>query len=104
VFRGAAVLAESPLLGPLLEEWSDVFDAKVLPLLDPTTRALLGRCGQACRDAVLRSPKLPCAGRTAGVKLKVKEFVGSVSRLAWAKDNGCPWKAGADTRPLFGST
>jgi hypothetical protein len=61
--RGAAALADSPLLGPLLEEWSDVFDAEVLPLLDPTTRAVLGRCGQACRDAVLRNPKLACAGR-----------------------------------------
>jgi len=45
----------------------DVFDCVVLPLLDPATRALLGRVGQACRDAVLRSPKLPCAGRTVGV-------------------------------------
>ena len=42
---------------------------------------------------MLRSPKLPCAGRTAGVKLKVTEFVGSVSRLAWARGNGCPWVA-----------
>ena len=57
--RGADALADSPLLGRLLVgEWSDVFDYEVLPLLDPTTRALLGRVGQACRDAVLRSPKL----------------------------------------------
>jgi hypothetical protein len=53
---------------------------------------LLGRCGQACSDAVLRPPTLPCAGRS-GVKLNVKEFVGSVSRLAWARLNGCPWSA-----------
>jgi len=89
--RGAAALADSPLLGRLLGELTDVFDAEVLPLLDPTTRALLGRVGQACRDAVLRSHKLPCAGRTVGVKLQVEEFVWSVQLLAWAKANGCPW-------------
>ena len=37
------------------------------------------------------SSKLPCAGRTVGVKLQVEEFVGSVQLLAWAKENGCPW-------------
>lgn len=53
-------------------EWSDVFDAEVLPLLNPAaTRALLGRDGQECRDPVLRSPKLECTGRSAGVKLRV---------------------------------
>jgi len=89
--RGAAALADSPLLGRLLGEWSHVLDAKVLPLLDPATRTLLGQVGQACRDAVLRPPKRPCAGRTAGVPLKVEDFVRSVKLLAWAKDNGCPW-------------
>ena len=43
--RGAAALADSPLLGRLLEDLAAVFDAEVLPLLDPTTRALLGRVG-----------------------------------------------------------
>ena len=102
--RGAAALANSPLLGRLLEDLAAVFDAEVLPLLDPATRALLGRVGQACRDAVLRSPKLPCAGRTVGVTLKISKFVGSIARLTWARDNGCPWNAntccealGADT-------
>jgi hypothetical protein len=102
-FRGAAALAESPLLGPLLEQWSDVFDAKVLPLLDPTTRALLGRCGQACRDAVLRSPELPCAGRSVGVKLQIEAIVVSVALLAWAKGNGCPWKARNVVKPPLGA-
>jgi len=46
-FRGAAALADSPLLGPLLKEWSDVFDAEVLPLLDPTTRAGAARALRA---------------------------------------------------------
>ena len=63
----------------------------MLPLLDPITLAVFGRVGQACRDAVMRSPELPCAGRTVGVKFRVEEFVESVKLLAWAKDNGCPW-------------
>ena len=86
--RGATALADSPLLGRLLEEWSHVFDAEVLPLLDPTTRALLARVGQACRDAVLRSPKLPCAGRSVGVPLKVTAFVRTVNLLAWVPVGG----------------
>jgi hypothetical protein len=27
------------------------------------------------------------------VPLKLTDFVGSVERLAWAKDNGCPWES-----------
>jgi hypothetical protein len=88
---GADALADSPLVGRLLEEWAPVFDAKVLPLLDPTTLAVFGRVGEACRDAVLRSPELPCAGRTVGAEFRVEEFVESVKLLAWAKDNGCRW-------------
>jgi len=90
--RGAAALSDSPLLGRLLQDLPAVFDVEVLPRLDPTARALLGRCGQACRDAVLRSPDLPCAGRTLGLKLEVANFVGSVKLLAWAKAKGCPWR------------
>jgi len=90
--RGAAALSDSPLLGRLLLDLPAVFDAEVLPRLDPTTRALLGRCGQACRDAMLRSPDLPCAGRIVGLKLDVADFVGSVKLLAWAKTKGCPWR------------
>ena len=33
----------------------------------------------------------PCAGKSAGVPLRVRDFVGSSKRLAWAKWNGCPW-------------
>jgi hypothetical protein len=89
--RGAAALANSPLLGRLLEELSAVFDAEVMPRLDPAARALFGRAGNACRDAVLRCPALPCAGRTAGVRLEVDSFIASVQLLAWARANGCPW-------------
>jgi len=34
----------------------------------------------------------PRAGEGGAAPLKVKEFVGSVARLEWAKDNGCPWQ------------
>ena len=78
-------------MGRLLEEWAPVFDAKVLPLLDPITLAVFKRVGEACRDAVLRSPDLPCAGRTVGVEFMGEEFVESVKLLAWAKVNGCRW-------------
>ena len=98
----------SPLLGPLLEEWSDVLAAEVLPWLPPTDLAMFARVGPATRAAVVYS-ELPRAGARggwrprwrvagggfleAGPLLKVEDFVGSVERLAWAKDNGCPWNA-----------
>ena len=88
--RGAAAHADWQLLGGLLLDLTDVFDCEVLPLLDPTTGARLARVGLACRDAVLRCPKLPCAGRTVGVKLQVDDFVGSVVLLAWSVVNACP--------------
>ena len=91
--RGADALADSPLMGPLLGELRAVFDSEVLPRLGGTDCAVFGRVGQACRDAVLRSPELACAGRTVGVKFRVKDFVGSVKRLTWAKDNRCRWDA-----------
>ena len=58
-----------------------MFNAKVLPLPDPVTRALLGRFGQACRDAALRNPKPKCAGRTVGVKLQ------SGCELRWVRQD-----------------
>jgi len=83
----------SPLLGRLLDEWPDLFEAEVLPRMDPTTRAVLAQVARAGRDAVRLPPDLACAGRTVGVRLKLAEFVGSAGRLAWAKANGCPWEA-----------
>ena len=62
-------------------------------MLDPITLAVFGQVGQACRDAVLRSPELSCAGRTVGGEFRVEDFVESVKWLAWAKDNGCRWDA-----------
>ena len=69
--RGAYALADSPLLGRLLQELPAVFDAEVLPLLDPTARALLARCGQACRVG----PAGHRSSRQKGAsQLKTREF------------------------------
>jgi hypothetical protein len=81
----------SPLLGPL-EEWPDILAVEVLPRLGPTDLALFARVGRVSRAAVVASG-LPRAGATGGALLKVEDFVGSVERLAWARDNGCPWNA-----------
>jgi len=83
----------SPLLGSLMDEWSGLFEAEVLPRMDPTSRAILAQVNRAGRDAVRLPAGLACAGRTVGVPLKLVDFVGSVERLAWAKANGCPWVA-----------
>ena len=72
------------LVGWLLDKLPDVFQMAVLPLLDPTDRALLGRASRVCRDAV---------GPSWDVKLSVKAFLTSVEMIAWAKDNRCPWTA-----------
>jgi len=79
----------SPLLGPLIE-LPEVFAAEVLPHIDPTGRALVARVGRGSRAVVVVSG-LPRAGTTVGLPLKIKDFVGSVELLAWAKENGCPW-------------
>jgi hypothetical protein len=85
----------SPLLGSLMENWSSLFEAEVLPRMDHTSRAVLAQVNRAGRDAVRLPADHACApaGRTVGVPLKLMDFVGSVGRLAWAKGNGCPWVA-----------
>jgi hypothetical protein len=85
----------SPLLGSLTEDWSGLFEAEVLPRMDPTSRAVLAQVNRAGRDAVRLATDLACspAGRTVGVPLKVADFVWSVGQLAWARENGCPWEA-----------
>ena len=98
-----AELPEDEMLGWLREaglitypsrllELPEVFAAEVLPRVDPTGRALLARVGHGCRAAVVASG-LPCAGTSKMVPFKVEEFLGSIERLAWAKENGCPWVA-----------
>jgi len=90
-------LRESGLItypSPLLEglrggELPEVFAAKVLPRLDFTDLAMFGRVGKASRTAVVSSG-LPRAGATMEVPLQLEQVVGSVERLAWARENGCP--------------
>jgi hypothetical protein len=41
--------------------------------------------------AVVVANELPRAGQWGAVPLKLADFLGSIERLAWAKDNGCPW-------------
>jgi hypothetical protein len=79
-------------LHDLLEDLPDLFTAEVLARLDPADLAMLAQVGHPWLAAVVASPDLPRAGRTAGVPLTLSEFVGSVARLAWAKANGCPWE------------
>lgn len=84
-----------------LAEVPAVLETHVLTRLNLTDLAMLSRTSSACREAVVNSG-LPRAGTEvpAGVagaswrrrwRLKVDDFVGSVARLSWAKDNGCPW-------------
>ena len=64
----------------------------MLPRLDPTDIAIFGRVGKASRAAVLSSG-LPHAGANIGAGVpffELRNFVGSVERLAWARDNKCP--------------
>jgi len=92
VLRQAGLITyPSPLLGPLLA-LPAVFEAEVLPRLEPAGRALVARVGRASRAVVVASG-LPRAGTTGGVPLKIKDFIGTVELLAWAKENGCPWVA-----------
>jgi hypothetical protein len=79
-----------PLLDRLLEKLPEVLERFVLPELDPTDLAMLARAGKGWRATVVSS-NLPCAGKTAGSRLKLDAFCRSFQRLAWAKANGCPW-------------
>jgi len=87
----------SPILD-LLQRFPDLFAQKVLAHLDPIDRTFLAQTGGACRAAVAASD-LPRAGtrrevlgRTVWVVThRLVRFCTSVERLAWAKNNGCPW-------------
>ena len=91
-------LPQPPLLA-LLEDLPDFFVKEVLGRLDPTDRAVLAQVGWPWLAAVVRAAsedRLPCAGKSRGVPLKLVDFVGSVARLRWAKVNGCPWGGDGD--------
>jgi len=83
--------APSELLAPLLDEWRDVLAKHVLARLDPTDCAMLARVGKPWL-AVVVANNLTRAGKVGAVPLNLVNFIGSVERLAWAKDNGCPWE------------
>jgi len=51
---------------------------------------LLAQVGRPWLAAVVDSG-LPRAGKGGAAPLVLREFVGSVKRLAWAKNNGCLW-------------
>ena len=57
---------------------------------DPTDCTLLARVAKPWL-AVVVANNLPRAGKGGAVPLKIEDFLGSVERLAWAKDNGCRW-------------
>ena len=73
----------------------DVFDAHVLSRLDGGDLAMLALVSRSMRDVVFASPvgdvrDVAAVRRELG---RMPNFVGSVSRLAWAKERGCPWDA-----------
>jgi hypothetical protein len=91
--------AVSPLLD-LVERFPDLFEREVLRRVDPVDRTFLAQAGGVCLAAVAASD-LPRAGTREEVLGKsvwvvthrLRDFVGSVRRLAWAKSSGCPWVA-----------
>jgi len=72
------------VLGRLLEKWSSLFEAEVLPRMDPTSRAVLAQVNRA--------------GRTVGVPLKAGGFcrlrraagLGPVERVPVGRADVCP--------------
>ena len=88
-----------PPLIDLLERFPDLFAQKVQHL-DPIDRTFLAQAGGACRAAVTASDlprartRVEVLGKSVWVVThQLREFVGSMERLAWAKNNGCPWVA-----------
>jgi hypothetical protein len=100
--RREPAASEAPPLLDLLERHPILFAQEVLARLAPADRASLAGVGLVWRDAVYLSSIFPDGlpraetprRRGAPVRVfKLMEFVGSVERLAWARDNGCPWTA-----------
>ena len=74
----------------------DVFAAHVLSRLDSGDLAVLATVNRKMRDVVFASPVEHDVRDVAAVRRelgRLPNFVGSSSRLAWAKDQrGCPWE------------
>jgi hypothetical protein len=98
----------SPLLGGLLEKLHEVLEIEVLSRLDPSDVVMFGQVGRTCRAAVVAfgvpqeeeveewSYDSDDEDTEGGpLLLRVENFVGSVERLAWAKERGCPWDESA---------
>ena len=94
--------ADSPLLGPLLDDLSEVFEEYVLNRgrLSTTDFAMLARAGRGCRDAV-KSSGNTCAGDTEWSPLTVNHFLGSVEMLAWARENKYRWNENTCARAAY---
>ena len=93
-----ASLSPPPPLLDLLERHPDLFALEVLARLPPADRAALAGACLVSRDAVFPRSIFPAGlsrAETPGAArvFKILEFCGSAERLAWAKDNGCPWVA-----------
>ena len=70
-----------------LLESPELFAAEVLARLGPAGCAVVAQVGHPWLAAVVSSG-LPRAGKSAGVPLKLKDFIGSVRRLAWRRRTG----------------
>jgi len=85
--------AREPLLERLAADARDVFVGSVLPRLDDGDLAVLATVNRRMRDVIFDSP----VGDVKDVKAvskqlaRVPNFVGSIARLAWARERGCQW-------------
>ena len=71
----------------------DVLNAHVLLRLDDGDLAVLATVNRRMRDVVFETP-VGDVRDVAAVRrelARVPNFVGSIGRLAWAKERGCPW-------------
>ena len=88
-------IALPPLLERLAADARDVFTEHVLSRFDGGDLAVLALVSRSTRDAVFTS-SVGEVNDLAAVRrelARVPNFVGSVGRLAWAKERGCPWNA-----------
>ena len=96
--RSPCEAARSPsLLERLHADANDVFTEHVLSRLDDGDLAVLATVNRKMRDVVFDSHVEYADGvkDVAAVRrelARVPNFVGSVGRLAWAKERGCPWE------------